>query len=596
MNSPLGKHSETSEPVAPDDIRAELQRIISSPWFSSAPRLIRFLQFAVDCYLNNSTDQLKESILGRVVFDRGPSFDSQTDSIVRVDSQRLRRKLAEYYRNEGHADPVSIAFHAGSYVPHISYVEVVPRPQTSTNGANTPALSPQVVAVLPFDNLRPDWEEDFFCEGITDDIIHALSAIPGLRVIGRTSAFSLRHTTVDVREAGRRVGAGTIVDGSVRRQGADIRVFAEILDAETGYVRWTETYDRTLGDIFKIQAEIAAAVARVLQMTLAPVVSRRLIRSAPSMDAYMLYLKGRHAWNRMNNHGYGEAVDIFEQCTNLYPTYAAPFAGLADAYAYMALWGGLRPREAFQKAEKAAAEALKLDPLLAQGYSASAAVTAFYHWKWPEGTALARKATEINPSFGFGRHVLGWCYLATGRGDEAIDCFETALSLDPLSVRAHRTLGWGLYLRRRFAGAEKWLQAALEIHQEPAQTKYMLGQVLIAQQRYADALAIAEQSQSEPPDPLCLGLLGACYGCLGRESDAVDVEKELKAMQETGFVDPIAIAFIQLSLKQPDMALESMENWVDERLPMATLMDIDPAFDSIRDDPRFRKLVSRIHP
>src|SRR3954469_7859729 len=173
MNSPLGKPPETTEPVAPDDIRAQLQRIISSPWFSSAPRLIRFLQFAVDCYLNNSTDQLKESILGRVVFDRGPSFDSQTDSIVRVDSQRLRRKLTEYYRNEGHADPVAITFHAGSYVPRISYVDVVPRPQPSS-GTGVPALSPQVVAVLPFDNLRPDWEEDFFCEGITDDIIHAL--------------------------------------------------------------------------------------------------------------------------------------------------------------------------------------------------------------------------------------------------------------------------------------------------------------------------------------------------------------------------------------------------------------------------------------
>ncbi len=596
MNTPLGKPPETSEPVAPDDVRAELQRIISSPWFSSAPRLIRFLQFAVDCYLNGSTDQLKESILGRVVFDRGPSFDSQTDSIVRVDSQRLRRKLAEYYRSDGHADPVSIAFHAGSYVPHISYVDVVPKPQPPSNGGQ-PALNPQVVAVLPFDNLRPDWEEDFFCEGITDDIIHALSAIPGLRVIGRTSAFSLRHTTVDVREAGRRVGAGTIVDGSVRRQGSDIRVFAEILDAETGYVRWTETYDRALGDIFKIQAEIASAVARVLQLTLAPIVSRRLIRSAPNMDAYMLYLKGRHAWNRMSSHGYGEAVDIFEQCTGLYPTYAAPFAGLADAFAYLALWGGLRPRDAFHKAEKAAAEAIKLDPLWAQGYSASAAVTAFYHWKWPEGIALARKATELNPSFGFGRHVLGGCYLATQRGDEAIECFETGLALDPLSVRAHRFLGWGLYLRRRFAGAEKWLQAALEIHDEPSQTNYMLAQILVAQQRYADALAIAEKCcDGDSSDPLMLGLCGACYAYAGRESDALEMVKKLKTMQSNGYIDPFALAYIHLALKQFDTALEDLDLWVDERLPLAAFMDIDPAFDSVRDDPRFRKLVSRIHP
>lgn len=580
--------------MAPDDIRAQLQRIIASPWFSSAPRLIRFLQFAVDCYLNGSTDQLKESILGRVVFDRGPSFDSQTDSIVRVDSQRLRRKLAEYYRNEGHADPVSIAFHAGSYVPQISYVEAIPKPQPSVG--NTPALSPQVVAVLPFDNLRPDWEEDFFCEGITDDIIHALSGIPGLRVIGRTSAFSLRHTTVDIREAGRRVGAGTIVDGSVRRQGTDIRVFAEILDAETGYVRWTETYDRTLGDIFKIQGEIAQAVARVLQMTLAPVVSRRLIRSAPSMDAYMLYLKGRHAWNRMSVHGYGEAIDIFEQCTNLYPTYAAPFAGLADAYTLLALWGGIEPRVAFEKAEKAAAEALRLDPLLAQAYAASAAVTGFYHWRWPEAIALARKATELNPSLGFARQVLGGCLLVTGHGDEAIESFETGVALDKLSVRAHRHLGWGLYTKRRFSGAEKWLQAALEIDGEPHETKYMLALVLLAQQRYAEALAMAEQCQTEPPDTLMLGLLGACHAHCGHEEVALDILKKLKGMQATGYVYPVAFALIHLALKQPEPALEAIEQWVEARSPGSAFLDVDAVFDSVRDDPRFRQLVARMHP
>jgi tetratricopeptide (TPR) repeat protein len=297
----------------------------------------------------------------------------------------------------------------------------------------------------------------------------------------------------------------------------------------------------------------------------------------------------------MSSHGYDEAVELFERCTNLYPTYAAPFAGLADAYAYLALWGSVRPREVFQKVEKAAAEAMKLDPLWAQGYTAAAAVTAFYHWRWSDGIALARKAVDLNPSFGFGRQILGVCQLATEQGDSAIECFETALSLDPLSVRAHRVLGWGLYLRRRLAGAEKWLQAALEIHDEPAQTNFMLAQVLIAQRRFEDALAIATQCcPGDSSDPLMLGMLGVCYAHCNHESEALDIVKRLQAMRENAYVDPLALTYVYLALKQNDHALETMAEAIDEHVPWIAFLDIDPVFDTVRNDPRFRKHVERI--
>jgi tetratricopeptide (TPR) repeat protein len=401
---------------------------------------------------------------------------------------------------------------------------------------------------------------------------------------------------MDIREVGRRVGAGTIVDGSVRKSGNELRVFAEIIDAETGHVSWAETYDRPLGDVFAIQAEIAESVARVLQMTLAPTVSKRLIRTAPSMEAYVLYLKGRHAWNRMSVEGFGSAIDLLEQCTDLYPTYAAAHAGLADALASLALWGGVRPREAFVKAEQAARRALQLDSLLAQGYSSAAAATAFFHWKWDEGIALARQATELNPSSRTAWHVHGACLLAAGRAEEAQDCFEHALALDPLSVQAHRTLGWALYLRRRLAAAEKWLEAALAIHSEPAQTKYMLARVLIAQRRLEEAFTLAQQIQSDPPDPLMLGLLGACFAHLNREPEALEVVNKLRAMQVGNYVDPYAKCQVLLALNHADGVIESIQECLDERIPLIGFLELDPSFDSVRNDDRFRKLAGKVHP
>src|SRR6516165_2005146 len=242
----------------------------------------------------------------------------------------------------------------------------------------TRPLNPQTVAVLPFHNQSGDQEQEYFCEGITDDIIHALSRIPGLNVIGHASVFAFKSVAQDVRDVGAKLGAGTVVDGTVRKSGNRFKIFTEMLDATTGEVHWAQTYERPIEDVFAVEAEIAEAVARVLQMTLAPPVSRGLIRSAPNMDAYLLYLQGRHAWNRMSADGYRTAAEILERATSTFPSYASAYAGLADAYARLAFWGSARPREVFPKALQAAQQALRLDPSLPHVYSSLAAATAFY--------------------------------------------------------------------------------------------------------------------------------------------------------------------------------------------------------------------------
>ena len=283
-------------------------------------------------------------------------------------------------------------------------------------------LNPQTVAVLPLHNQSGDPEQEYFCDGITDDIIYALSRIPSLNVIGHASVFACKGLAQDARDVGAKLGAGTVVDGTVRKSGNRVKIFTEMLDATTGEVHWAQTYQRPIEDVFAVEAEIAEAVARVLQMTLAPPVSRGLIRSAPNMDAYLLYLQGRHAWNRMSADGYRTAAEILERVTSMYPSYASAYAALADAYMSLALWGWARPREAFPKALRSAQRALRLDPSLPHAYSSLATATAFYERRWEEGTAYARTAAELEPSYSFCQHVYGTCLLARGEMDEAREC------------------------------------------------------------------------------------------------------------------------------------------------------------------------------
>ena len=458
----------------------------------------------------------------------------------------------------------------------------------------TRPVNPQTVAVLPFQNQSADPEQDYFCDGITDDIIYALSRIPALNVIAHTSVFVFKRVAENARDIGAKLGAGTVVTGTVRKSGNRLKIFTEMLDATTGEVHWAQTYERPIDAVFAVEAEIAEAVARALQMTLAPPVSRGLVHSAPNMDAYLLYLRGRHALSRMSAEGCRTAAEIFERATSMFPSYASAYAGLADAYARLALWGYARPREVSPKALQAAQQALRLDPGLPHAYSSLAAATAFYEWKWEEGVAYARTAAELEPCYSLGQHVYGSCLLARGKMDEACECFQRAVDLDPLSVQAHRSLGWMLYLARRFSRAEQWLQAALVLDREPAETHSMLAQLYIIQRRFGAALEHAECCQSEPPDPVGLSVLGACLAYLNRREEALKIAATLSRMAETGYVQARAIARLYIALGDIDKAIEAIGRSLDEREPLSALLKLDPELDPLRGDPRFAELVWRL--
>jgi serine/threonine-protein kinase len=513
-----------------------------------------------------------------------------------VESQRLRRKLREYYEIDGRGDPVAINFRPGSYVPDfVHFIHEETHEALAQCGFPNPLqLDPKTIAVLPLKSGGAEREQDYFFDGITEEIIYALSRISGLKVIGRTSVFALKDFAHDIRKIGTELGAGTVIEGSVRQSGNRVKLFVEMLDVTTREVRWAEMYECAMDEVPTVEAEIAQSIARVLQMTLAPPVSRRTIRGAPNMEGYLLYLQGRHAWNRMSAEGYRTAVEILERATSLYPSYASPYAGLADAYAYLALWGYARPREVFPKARAAALQALKLDSLLPHAYTALAACTAFYEWKWDEGIELARKAIELEPSYALGQQVYAWCLLSRGETEEARDCLERAVVLDPLSVRAHRMLGWMLYLLRRPISAEKWLQAALVLDREPQETHYLLASVFMSQRHFSTALKHAKRCQTDPPYARGLGMLGACFAHLNQREKAAEIIDELSQMSKFGYVDPTAVTHVQIALNNIDAAIDGIARSLDERLPFAWSLRLDPEFDRLRRDPRFGDLMSRL--
>ena len=345
--------------------------------------------------------------------------------------------------------------------------QLLARPQASGS------LNPRTVAILPFVNQSTDPQQDYLCEGITDGIIYTLSLIPGLNVIGRTSTFTFKGQ--DARIAGPKLGAGTAVDGTVQKSDNQLKIFTELIDVESGEVRWAETYERPVNDVFAVMAEIAEAVVRGVLHT--KLTMRNLISDAPNMAAYLLFLNGWHSLIRGTVEGFRTAAGIFESATSLYPSYAMAYAGLAVAYVGLTLSGLYRAHEVAPKSLHAAQQALALDPTLPPAYACLGFVTAFYEWKWDQGAAYARKATELAPSEPFSEILCGLCIMAQGKMDDAQECFKQAVALDPLSVRANRMLGFALFLARDFASAEQWLQGALTLNPESIETRMLVARI-----------------------------------------------------------------------------------------------------------------------
>ena len=452
--------------------------------------------------------------------------------------------------------------------------------------------SSKSIAVLPFANMSPDAEAEYFSDGITEEIINALAQLKDLHVAARMSSFAFKGKTPDVSEVGTKLNVATILEGSVRIAGNRLRVTAQLINVADGYHLWSERFDRNMDDVFAIQDEIATTIANRLEVTLAGGADEPLVKPPTgNREAYQLYLKGRHLWNRRTKEALEQAVEYFEQATKLDPEYALAYSGLADAYLLLGSYA-LMPREqADQRARVAAEKALELDETLAEAHTSRGQVLRRERdWQGEEREYL--RAIELNPSYATAHQWYATLLVVLGRLDEALREIRRAEELDPLSHAISVTVGQVLAQAREYDAAIEQLHKTLELEPDFFSAYAWLAIVYLEQGKYEEALQAAQKTIELRPDHSGVPvILGVVYARSGQRDKALEIMDQLK---ERG-ADVEAIASLYASLGEWDRAFELLQQAVEEHSLLLFDLKVNPFFAPLRSDPRFDELLRRMN-
>ena len=468
---------------------------------------------------------------------------------------------------------------------------VAPPPPPTSLGPESRAI-----AVLPFVNSSADPENEYFSDGITDELINALTKVEGLRVASRTSVFALKNVREDVRALGARLNVSAVLEGTVRKAGSRLRITVQLTNVADGRTLWSERYDREMADVFAIQDEIAGTIVRTLRSTLLGELGDPTpVRYTANVRAYSLYLKGRFWWNRRSQAAIREGIRFFEQAIQEDPGYALAYSGLADSYALDLDYRGAPVIEGMERARAEARKAIALDETLAEAHTSLGWVTFIYDWDWVGAEREFSRAIELNPRYSTARQWHSWFLAAMGRFDEALDEGRAAIELDPLSVSIRRSLGWLQYYARHFDGALENLRRALVMNPTAEETHRLLGLVYAQQGLYDEAAAsFREAVSNSESDMLSYAGLGHVAGLRGRADEARAVLKELEERQRTRYVSPVALAMIQVALGDMDASFDLLEKAYQDRRGWLAYLRIEPILDPLRTDPRFQRLLHRM--
>ncbi|MCG6956919.1 MAG: tetratricopeptide repeat protein, partial [Gemmatimonadetes bacterium] len=452
------------------------------------------------------------------------------------------------------------------------------------------------IVVLPFLDMSPSADQEYFSDGLAEDVINALTHIKDFRVAARTSAFSFKGEQIDAREIGRKLSVSTVLEGSVQRVGDRLRVTAQLIDAQEGYHLWSEQYDRVMADVFSIQDEITAAIVEAMKIELLDrersAVSKRYTEN---LDAYQLYLKGRHHWNRSTTDGYWKAIDLFQEAIRTDPSYALAYTGLADAYASLGDAGhsAVSPKEAFSAARAATMKALELDEGLSEAH-ATLGHLMMHEFAWSDAEKEFRRAIELNPNYATAYRFLAGFFAAVGRSREAIVTLEKALDLDPVCLGTLTDLGVIHYFAREYDQAIAHYQEVLEMAPEFARAHVTLSSAYVKKGLYAEAIGEIERAMEISGDRGKLAALGRAYAAAGRKDEAAQVVDELKDLSKERYVTPYAFTLIYASMGEKDEAMTWLRQACDQGVSDLIYLKVDPFLDGLRDDPRFALLLNKI--
>jgi eukaryotic-like serine/threonine-protein kinase len=470
-------------------------------------------------------------------------------------------------------------------------VTPVPSPVPAVSGTDR-----RSIAVLPLVNSSADPENEYFSDGMTDELITALSKVEGLQVASRTSVFALKNMREDVRTLGARLNVSTVLDGAVRKSGNRLRITVQLSSVDDGRTLWSERYDREMSDVFAIQDEIARTIVRTLRSTfLGELGSPTPVRYTENVRAYSLYLKGRFWWNRRTQADIAQGVKYFEQAIAEDPAYALAYTGLADSYALDLDYSGAPVKEGMERAKAEARKAIELDETLAEAHTSLGWVTFIYDWDWTGAEREFNRAIQLNPRYSTARQWHAWFLAAMGRFDESLAEGRTAIDLDPASVSIRRSLGWLQYYARQEEAALDNLRRALAMDPTAEETHRLLGLVYMEQGMHDEAAASFKEamalSQNKAP---ALAGLGQVAARRGRLDEARGVLKELEHRAQSRYVSPVALTKLYAGVGDTNAAFDGLERAYRERRGWLAYLRIEPTLDPLRSDPRFQRLLERM--
>src|SRR5580692_3110366 len=459
--------------------------------------------------------------------------------------------------------------------------------------------SPPVIrslAVLPLENLSNEASQDYFADGMTDELISDLGQISALRVISRTSVMTYKHAHKPIPQIARELNVDAIVEGTVLRSGDQVRITAQLIEASTDKHMWSQSYEGELRDTLALQNKVARAIADQIRINLNPQ-EEATLKSAKVVnpEAYESYLKGRYFWNKRTPDSLKVALAYFNQAIEEDPTYARAYSGLADTYALLGDWqyGVMTPKEALPKAKAAASKALELDSTLSEAHNSLAFCFDAFDWDFDAAGKEFRRAIELNPSYATAHHWYAWHLSLLGRYDEAIEEMRKAKSLDPLSLIINADLAELLSIAHFYD--ESIIQSRKTIEMDP---NFALAHNQLAQaylQKHMNAEAIAELQKAvrlSAGCPTCIANLARAYAASGRRGEAVKLLSDLKSHSNGGYSDAAEVSMVYAALGDKDEAIHWLETGYEQRFNPGVLLR--QGFDPLRSDPRFQYLVRRI--
>jgi TolB-like protein/Flp pilus assembly protein TadD len=464
---------------------------------------------------------------------------------------------------------------------------------TGTEGSGAPASA---IVVLPFSNLSADPDTEYFCDGLSEELINALTKVGGLQVVAHSSSFSFKGRDIDAREIGRQLHVGTILEGSVRKAGDRVRISAQLIDAVRGYHLWSEQYDRRLEDIFAIQDEITRSILASLDVDAIRGGGPPLVRArTENMGAYELYLRGRAFWHQRWAGCLQKAMDCFGQAIAADPGFAPAYTGLADSLSTLGIWGFSPGRQVFPKAIALAETARSLDDGLAEAHASRALIRLFWDWDWAGAEQGFLRALSLNPGCALIHLWYGHYLSIVGRMDEAVSAVTRAQALDPLSPLCSANVGWTYSLARRVGRAIDVLRGVVAREPKNGIALFYLGYALIDAGRHAEAVDVLQKAREATDGmPWSVEGIGLALGRAGKHEQARALLAETVAREAASHVPASGLAIVHLGLGHTEAVLDCLERAVEERDVLLPWLKFMPAFDRLHGHPRFDAILARL--